>query len=89
MPVNRYSVGEEKCWSCGKKIGDEDPDVDVSLSGENRNHVCEACWEQVPIADRLRLQLLARPLAQSGMGIPDLTSAVVEAVAIIQHKFGS
>lgn len=70
-----------RCWSCQRDIGER---TGVSLTGvcetqfgiEQEWHVCDQCWEDVPVAYRLLLQWLFRSKIQGGAGISDNISQI-------------
>lgn len=89
MPVNRQNRDSQNCWSCGKMIGTSDDSPDYSLDGGERPHVCETCWEKMPVGERIKLQLLARTQFDDGLGIPEALTAfreLCEAVKDGQRK---
>ncbi|MGQ0634269.1 MAG: hypothetical protein ACT4QC_06650 [Planctomycetaceae bacterium] len=54
------------CWSCRAEL---DLRTAVFLDGGDGPtsvHVCQACWEQVPVAERIRLQWLIRRASARG-----------------------
>ena len=48
------------CWSCRSEV-DEETTVSLgSHDGRDCIFVCPSCWEQIPVAERIRLQWMVR-----------------------------
>lgn len=74
---------DQICWSCRTSI---DHRTGLSLTEASATpgsrQICETCWEQIPIVERIKIQWLFRSLAEDGSGIVGL---IDDAVKIIRE----
>lgn len=63
------------CWSCQKQFAQGEG---VSVDDTGEEHVCEDCWDHVPVTQRLVLGLLFRTSHQGGIGLKDLLKNAIE-----------
>lgn len=61
-----------QCWSCLVA------EPAVSLDGGQTSHLCSACWNKLPVLERMKLQLWFRSHADGGLGVRDLLAVLDE-----------
>ena len=67
-PLSEYLI----CWSCTEPL--DELRWDYTLDGVHVQ-VCENCWEQLSVYERLLLQLLARPRKFGGLDLGEALEA--------------
>lgn len=75
MPANTPDPRYYWCWACLEPL--EELHRDYSLDGTHLA-VCENCWESMTVADRLFLQLLARPRKFGGLGLVEAIDVLTQ-----------
>ena len=77
---------DQICWSCRQSIDHRNGLSLLSCDNTGSRQICETCWEQIPIAERIKLQWLMRARGDDGSGLVDL---IDHARAIIQESRGN
>lgn len=73
---------DQICWSCRGSIDHRNGlSLTESSAVPSSRQICETCWEQIPVAERMKLQWLFRSRSQDGSGLVGLIDDVRKIIA--------
>ena len=76
---NQPNLEYDLCWSCSEPL--DELHNDFTLDGLHVQ-VCDLCWEELSVFQRILLQLLARPQRFGGLGISEALAAISEVLTV-------